>query len=305
MCLFVCNLHSVWNISVMNRVSLIVFGLFLSGTFMSSCTQKAENEVVKTTPEVMASKDDVFAGVNLTVSEGKRLIAKGIMAMPSVKEKFEKGMIIVTKGTTNTYIAEELLNKSVEHGSFVIGHFAPEGQTPVNAEKKQMQEVVIKDGKVLDVGYDDALKMLKPGDIVMKGGNLLNYSMKQAAVCIGAPNGGTTYKLLPYVGEGKAELIIPIGLEKETTANLEDLEKSLNAGNERLNSVPRLYLFRTGMVFTEIEAIRQFADVKVFPYGVGGISGREGGVSLVISGSETEVNKVLELVKIVQGERPF
>ena len=71
----------------MNRVSLIVFGLFLSGTFMTSCTQKAENEVVKTIPEVMASKDDVFAGVNLTVSEGKRLIAKGIMAMPSVKEK--------------------------------------------------------------------------------------------------------------------------------------------------------------------------------------------------------------------------
>ncbi|WP_289104133.1 hypothetical protein [uncultured Bacteroides sp.] len=289
----------------MNRVSLIVFGLFLSGTFMVSCTQKAENEVVKTTPEVMASKDDVFAGVNLTVSEGKRLIAKGIMAMPSVKEKLEKGMIIVTKGTTNTYIAEELLNKSIEHGSFVIGHFAPEGQSPVNADKRQMQEVVIKDGKVLDVTYDEALKMLEPGDIVMKGGNLLNYSMKQAAVCIGAPNGGTTYKLLPYVGEGKAELIIPIGLEKETTANLEVLENTLNAGNERLNSVPRLYMFRTGTVFTEIEAIRQFADVKVFPYGVGGISGREGGVSLVISGSETEVNKVLELVKAIQGERPF
>lgn len=289
----------------MNRVSLIVFGLFLSGTFMTSCTQKAENEVVKTIPEVMASKDDVFAGVNLTVSEGKRLIAKGIMAMPSVKEKLEKGMIIVTKGTTNTYIAEELLNKSIEHGSFVIGHFAPEGQSPVNADKRHMQEVVIKDGKVLDVTYDEALKMLEPGDIVMKGGNLLNYSMKQAAVCIGAPNGGTTYKLLPYVGEGKAELIIPIGLEKETTANLEILENTLNAGNERLNSVPRLYMFRTGTVFTEIEAILQFADVKVFPYGVGGISGREGGVSLVISGSETEVNKVLELVKTIQGERPF
>lgn len=289
----------------MNRVSLIVFGLFLSGTFMTSRTQKAENEVVKTIPEVMTSKDDVFAGVNLTVSEGKRLIAKGIMAMPSVKEKLEKGMIIVTKGTTNTYIAEELLNKSIEHGSFVIGHFAPEGQSPVNADKRHMQEVVIKDGKVLDVTYEEALKMLEPGDIVMKGGNLLNYSMKQAAVCIGAPNGGTTYKLLPYVGEGKAELIIPIGLEKETTANLEILENTLNAGNERLNSVPRLYMFRTGTVFTEIEAILQFADVKVFPYGVGGISGREGGVSLVISGSETEVNKVLELVKTIQGERPF
>lgn len=272
---------------------------------MTSCTQKAEKEVVKTTPEVMASEDDVFAGVNLTVSEGKRLIAKGIMVMPSVKEKLEKGMIIVTKGTTNTYIAEELLNTSIEHGSFVIGHFAPEGQSPVNADKKQMQEVIIKDGKLLDVTYDEALKMLEPGDIVMKGGNLLNYSMKQAAVCIGAPNGGTTYKLLPYVGEGKAELIIPIGLEKETTANLEALENTLNAGNERLNSVPKLYMFRTGTVFTEIEAIRQFADVKVFPYGVGGVSGREGGISLVVAGKKSEVDKILDIVKSIQGEKPF
>lgn len=272
---------------------------------MTSCIQKTENEVRKAVPEAMVSKDDVFAGVNLTVSEGKRLIAKGILEMPSVKEKLKKGMIIVTKGTTNTYIAEELLDEGIEHGSFVIGHFAPEGKTPVNADKKQIQEVILKDGKLLDITYDEALKMLEPGDIVMKGGNLLNYSMKQAAVCIGAPNGGTTYKLLPYVGEGKAELIIPIGLEKETTANLEELENALNAGNERLNSVPKLYLFRIGMVFTEIEAIRQFADVKVFPYGVGGVAGREGGVSLVVSGKEDEVNKILEIVETVQGECPF
>lgn len=289
----------------MNRISLLAFSLLLTGTFMTSCTQKTKNEEVKATPKEIVSEGDVFAGVNLTVSEGKRLIAKGIMAMPSVKEKLQKGMVIVTKGTTNTYIAEEVLNMSIEHGSFVIGHFAPEGQTPVNADKKLMQEVILKDGKLLDITYDEALKMLEPGDIVMKGGNLLNYSMKQAAVCIGAPNGGTTYKLLPYVGEGKAELIIPIGLEKETTANLEEVEEALNAGNERLNSVPKLYLFRTGMVFTEIEAIRQFADVKVFPYGVGGVVGREGGVSLVVAGKESEVNKVLELVKTIQGERPF
>lgn len=289
----------------MNRISLITFSLLLSATFMTSCTQKTEKEVVKTTPKEIVSKDDVFAGINLTVSEGKRLIAKGIMAMPSVKEKLKKGMIIVTKGTTNTYIAEEMLNKTIEHGSFVIGHFAPEGHTPVNADKKQIQEVILKDGKLLDITFDDALKMLEPDDIVMKGANLLNYSMKQAAVCIGAPTGGTTYKLIPYVGEGKAELIIPIGLEKETTADLGVLESSLNAGNERLNPVPRLYMFRTGMVFTEIEAINQFADVKVFPYGVGGVAGREGGISLVIAGKKSEVDKVLNIVKTVQGEKPF
>lgn len=290
----------------MNRISLIVFSLFLYSMFITSCVQKMKNEtIMKGTYETMVAKNDVFASVNLTVSESKRLIAKGILEIPLVKEKLKNGMIIVTKGTTNTYIAEELLNKSIEHGSFVIGHFVPEGQTPVNTDKMQMKEVIIKDGKLLDVGYDEALKMLEPDDIVLKGANLLNYSMKQAAVCIGAPNGGTTYKLLPYVGEGKAKLIIPIGLEKETTANLCDLENALNGGNERLTPVPKLYLFRTGMLFTEIEAIRQFADVKVFPYGVGGVSGREGGVSLVIAGKNEEVKKILDLMVTVNGEKPF
>ena len=88
----------------------------------------------------------------------------------------------------------------------------------------------------------DALKELGEGDIILKGANLLNYARKQAAVCIGAPDGGTTYRLLPYVGEGKARLIIPVGLEKETSANLEEYEKILNRKHEKLNFVPRLYL---------------------------------------------------------------
>jgi len=43
----------------------------------------------------------------------------------------------------------------------------------------------------------------------------------------------------------------------------------------------------------------------VFPYGVGGVAGREGGVSLVVAGTKDEVEKALELVKSVQGEKPF
>ena len=55
----------------------------------------------------LVSDNDVFLDVNLTVSESKRLIAKGIINMPLVKDKLQKGMIIITKGSTNSYIAEE------------------------------------------------------------------------------------------------------------------------------------------------------------------------------------------------------
>lgn len=133
----------------------------------------------------------------------------------------------------------------------------------------------------------------------------MNYERKQAAVCIGAPDGGTTYRLLPYVGAEKAELIIPIGLEKETSANLRDYEKALDNKNQKLNFVPKLHLYKEGTIFTEIEALKQFANVKAFPYGVGGVANREGGVSLVIVGVKSEVEKILSLVKSIQGEKPF
>lgn len=292
-------------IIIMKKENLVVLSILLSGLFMTACVENQNREEIKEQSEKIVSDEDVFAGINLTVSESKRLIAKGISELPIVKNKLQKGMIIVTKGTTNTYIAEELIGQSIEHGSFLTGHFVPEGQIELNRDKEKISEIILKDGKQLDVTYVEALKMLQPGDIVFKGGNLLNYSKKQAAVCIGAPDGGTTYRFLPYIGDDKAQLIIPIGLEKETSANLEVYEDALNAGNERMNFVPKLYLYKTGMIFTEIEAIRQFADVKVFPYGVGGVAGREGGVSLVVAGTKDEVEKVLELVKSIQGENPF
>lgn len=44
--------------------------------------------------------------VTLTPAESKRLIAKGVAAMPEVKNALGSGIIIFARGTTNTYVAE-------------------------------------------------------------------------------------------------------------------------------------------------------------------------------------------------------
>ena len=90
----------------------------------------------------LVSDNDVFLDVNLTVSESKRLIAKGIINMPLVKDKLQKGMIIITKGSTNSYIAEELMKKTIEHGSFLLGHFIPAGKEALNIKKNHIKEIV-------------------------------------------------------------------------------------------------------------------------------------------------------------------
>ena len=49
--------------------------------------------------------------VVLTVAESKRLIAKGVAALPEVMQAMEERTVVVATGTTNAYVLEELWGK--------------------------------------------------------------------------------------------------------------------------------------------------------------------------------------------------
>ena len=53
---------------------------------------------------------------------------------------------------------------------------------------------------------------MKPGDVVIEGGNALDYKNKPVGVDIGSPDSGTTGTIFAYVVGRKAYLVIPIGL---------------------------------------------------------------------------------------------
>lgn len=46
----------------------------------------------------------------LIPAELRRLIAKGVAVMKAVKDASENGYIIISGGTTNAYVAQEVLN---------------------------------------------------------------------------------------------------------------------------------------------------------------------------------------------------
>ena len=278
---------------------------------MISCAQ--ENKESKTMEQVKTDQlvtpvatGDVMAGINLTVAEGKRLIAKGIANHPGVKVKLTKGTIIITSGSTNTYIAEELANLNAPHGSFMTGNVTPEGTPSVNEGLERIPNIVLIDGKQVAIDFEEALKQTVEGDIVFKGGNMLNYEKQQAAVCIGSPDGGTTIRVRNVTtGEGKAKLIVPIGLEKQVYGDLNDYEQVAVATREQLTYLPRVWVHQNAEIFTEIEAIKTFASVNIVPFAAGGLAGREGGISLAVYGAKEEVRKVLDLIASIQGEAPF
>ena len=275
---------------------------------MMSCTGQTKETADRVHEETSSQtargmqKDDVMAGINLTVAEGKKLIAKGIAHHPQVREKLTKGMVIITSGTTNTYIAEELAGLDAPHGSLMTGNIIPQGRENFAKDLTRVPNIILIDGVKTDMDFEEALSKMQPGDIVFKGANLINYERKQAAVCIGSNDGGTTTRIRQAEN---AHLIVPVGLEKESFGDLQEYERLLESNTEKLSSIPRLWVHPNAEIFTEIEAIGTIASVNVIPFAAGGIDGREGGISLAVYGKKDEVQKVLDMVASIQGEPPF
>jgi hypothetical protein len=240
----------------------------------------------------------------LTVSESKRLIAQAVKEMPIVKNALANGIVIIGKGTTNAYVAEEITGKKIERAAFVRGRIQPAKGGKKLPDVKAAPDVILEKGKVLDLPLAEAVKKLKPGDVVIKGGNALDYKNKLVGVNIGAPDAGTTGATMPYVVARKAYLVIPIGLEKLVAGDLVDLSLKMREPIESLNGLQSMFLL-TGEIVTELEAIHVLTGATAFQCSAGGIGGAEGSVWLVFRGTKEQVTKALKLVESIQGEPPY
>lgn len=259
------------------------------------------------TAGMVKAKDEklVQAQIILTVSESKRLIAKAVAQMPIVKEALKNGIVIIAKGTTNTYVAEEILGKKIPHGAYVFGKTYPEKRGKRLGGVESIGEVVLVKGKHREnLSLAEAVRMLKPGDVVIKGANALDYENKLAAVIVGSSSAGTTGKILPYVGARKAHLVIPVGLEKQVAGSPIDIVKKMREPIESLNDIPSMFLL-TGHIVTELEALNILADVSPFQAAAGGIGEAEGSVRLICRGLRRKVQNALNLAEQIHGEPPF
>lgn len=248
------------------------------------------------------------ASVVLTVSESKRLIAKGVTALPSVQKALREGMIAVAKGTTNSYIVEELLGKPIDKPAYAIGVTLPKKTMCTTGLKEQkLPDVVLKNGEPIEgLTVIEAIKQMKRGDVFIKGANALDYKRKVAAILVGHPEGGTIGATIGTVIARRIEFVIPVGLEKLVYEDIETLSLKTRAldGDEILNEMPPLVPV-TGTIVTEIEALKLICNVDATLIAAGGVGGAEGAVRLLIEGAKEDVMKALQLIESIQGEPPF
>ena len=237
----------------------------------------------------------------VTTCMGKRLIGKAMALHPDIKAVLEKGTLVVIAGTTNGYVAEEVLKslgqaEGFSREGFRRGMTLAPGAKAVEAEL--VGDVVISDGEwqkgktIFDV-VDD----LKAGDVVLKGANAFD-ARGQAAVQIGHPKGGTILAALATVVGRRVRLIVPVGLEKRVLEDVDVLARRCNAPGAK---GPRL-LPMPGEVFTELDGIKLMTGAEACLIAAGGIYGAEGAAWLGVSGSEEQVGAAAELIKAISGE---
>jgi hypothetical protein len=259
----------------------------------------------------------VQSGAIFTVAESKRLIAKAVAQMPIVRNALANGMVVIIKGTTNAYVAEEITGQKVSHAAYVTGRVEPEKGAKILPEVKPVPHIVLEKGKIVDLSLPDAMKKLKAGDVVMKGANALDYKNKLAAVNILDPAGGTTGITMPFIVARKAHLVIPVGLDKLVAGDIVDLTLKMREPIESLPAppgpsatpfpgyvIPSMWIL-SGEIVTELEAIKMLTGATAIHANSGGVSGAEGSVWLVFRGTQDQVKKALDLARSIHGEPPY
>jgi hypothetical protein len=259
---------------------------------------------------VQWSGDDlVSALVTLTPSESKRLIAKAVAKLPEVTKALQDGLVIISRGSTNAFIAEEIMGISINakaeeycRGLITGGELRANRKTA--AERTIGNDFVLRCGKVEDIQPQEAIKEFTCDDVFIKGANAIDSS-GEAAVLVAGIDGGTTGWALPPVASRGSHLIVPVGLEKLVPSIALASPKCGVLRFKYSMGLPRgLFPLINAKIVTEIQALAILANVGAVHAASGGIGGSEGAVILAMEGGEKDLDLAFGIVKAIKQEPP-
>lgn len=245
----------------------------------------------------------------LNPSQSRRLIAKGILALPQVQQALSEGKLYVSRGSTNAYVLEEIyqhlgISRQFNKGDFVAGQIIPGGPEKLMKwwvnKGNRIDEILFVKGKPVE--FEDRVKEVRKfgqGDIFLKGANALD-SDGIPAVLAGGKDGGTIGTLQGIIQAKGIELICPIGLEKMVFNSVTETQVLMGTENMDMpaEGIPcGLIPMPFATVITEIEAMEALFECEVYHVASGGVGGAEGSVSLLVDAyDEAEMKRIIDFM---------
>ncbi|HLV31068.1 MAG TPA: hypothetical protein VKY57_05805 [Chitinispirillaceae bacterium] len=247
-----------------------------------------------------------------TPSAGKKLIGKAVAQQLFNSKARNDGTVAIIAGTTNGFVADELLKLLKQNEGFSPNHFFRGITTPPSIKTTEsgrlpdesgfQGDVIIKNG-IWEKGKTifDVVEQMGKNDIIVKGANAVDIINQKAGILIGHPQGGTIVASLQAIVGKRTRLIIPVGLEKRVPQNIDLTAQILNSPE---CTGPR-FLPVQGEIVTELEAIRILYDVKAHLTAAGGVCGAEGSVWIHIDAPAEKIDFIKKDLETILCEKPF
>ena len=246
------------------------------------------------------------AAFTMIPSESRRLIAKAVVEMEEIKIAKQKAYIILNGGTTNGYIAQELLGmKDLEPQKFAAGTNTHRLLCVTDADKRTPFPIILYKGGRSSKTLPEALQDFHIKTVLIKGANAIDPEGNVGVITagfdggtIGATYGTATSQGLKYIFPVGQEKMVPSVKEAAAWAGAKTLDYTMGADFG-------MFCIPNGIVVTEIEALKILAGVDAKHIASGGVGESAGAVVLVIKGEETNVRKAISIVESIKGEPPL
>jgi len=243
------------------------------------------------------------AAFTLIPAESRRLIAKAVIEMEEIRISKERAYIILNGGTTNGYIAQELLGaRDLEPQKFTAGTNTHRLLCVTDADKRTPFPIILYKGEKSEKTLPEALKDFHIETVLIKGANAIDPDGNVAVISSGFDGGTMGVTLGTAVSQGLSYLV-PVGLEK-LVPSVEEACRWTGAKtiDYTIGADFGMFLIPNAKVVTEIEALKILADVEAKHVASGGVGESAGSVVLVIKGEEEKVKKAVSIVESIKGE---
>ena len=247
----------------------------------------------------------------LTPTESKRIIGKAVANMEEVKRAKKQDRLLISHGSTNVAVAEELVGREKVAELFnrekYLSGITKNGILCTTLGEEKPPILVLNCGEV-EPPADTMSEMLRDfgaDSVFIKGANAVDLE-GNAGAFVAHPEGGTIGWAIGIILARGVHLIVPVGLEKLVPSVKQAVAV---CGQRKLDYCQGL---KVGMiplsgakVVTEIDALRMLAGVESFHVASGGYGDSQGAVTLIAEGSEEAVKKAIQMIEAIKGEPPL